>query len=134
MLLNAFKLFRSKLVILKTTLHKSFVNVISGPKSMFGTIIWPPYTGYAGWAVTAGIPVNFGTAHRRSRPEVGSAKRTDMYGSGEVSRPSHNFGKSEQDFITPTDFLRPKHNFYSLIVCNLDQYLPNSSKKSCFLS
>ena len=31
---------------------------------------------YACWAVTAGIPVKFGTAHGRSRPEVGNTKCT----------------------------------------------------------
>ena len=44
-------------------------------------------TEYAGWAVMAHIPVNFGTAHGRSRPEVGSTKRIDLYGSGGVSLP-----------------------------------------------
>ena len=39
------------------------------------------YTEYAGWAVKAGIPVKFGTAHGRSRPEVGRAKCIDVYGS-----------------------------------------------------
>ena len=37
-------------------------------------------TGYAGLAVTARIPVNFGAAHGRSRPEVGSAKCIGAYG------------------------------------------------------
>ena len=46
------------------------------------------YTGYAGWAVTTRIPVKFGTAHGRSRSEVGSMKYTDVYGSRGVSRPS----------------------------------------------
>ena len=41
-----------------------------------------PCTEYAGWAVTAGIPVKFDTAHGRSRPEVGSTKCIDVYGSG----------------------------------------------------
>ena len=39
------------------------------------------YTGYAGWAVTAGIPVKFGTAHDRLRPEVGSTKSKWFSGS-----------------------------------------------------
>ena len=30
------------------------------------------YTEYAGCAITTGIPVKFGTAHGRSRPEVGN--------------------------------------------------------------
>ena len=38
------------------------------------------YTEYAGLAVMAGIPVKFGTAHGRSRPQVGSAKHIDVYG------------------------------------------------------
>ena len=36
-------------------------------------------TAYAGWAVTAGIPVKLRTAHGISRPEVGSTKRIDVY-------------------------------------------------------
>ena len=43
---------------------------------------------YAGWIVTARIPVNFGTAHGRSRPEVGSTKRSgasDKKGVSQVS-------------------------------------------------
>ena len=43
------------------------------------------YTEYAGCALTAGIPVKFGAAHGRSRPEVGSTKRIDVYGRGGVS-------------------------------------------------
>ena len=77
--------------------------------------------------------MKFDTAHGRTRPEVGSAKCIDVYGSGGVSRPSHIQGKSQQDIITPTHFLRPKHNFCSLTVRNLDQYLPNGSEKSGFL-
>ena len=65
------------------------------------------YTGYAGCHITAGIPVKFGTAHGGSRPEVGSAKCIDVYGSGGVSRPSRILGKSEHNIITPTLFLRP---------------------------
>ena len=33
-----------------------------------------PYTGYAGWHVTEGIPVKFATAHDRPIPDVGSTK------------------------------------------------------------
>ena len=52
------------------------------------------YTGYAGCAITAGIPVKFGTAHGRCRPDVGSTKRIDVYGSEGVSRPSLDIGNS----------------------------------------
>ena len=91
------------------------------------------YTGYAGWHVTAGIPVKFGTAHGRSRPEVGSAKRIDFYGSGGVSRPSCLIGKSVQNIIILTDILRPKHNFFSLTDCGLEQYSQNGSENKVLL-
>ena len=42
--------------------------------------VWPINTEYAGWAVTARIPVKFGTAHGRSRPEVGSTNRIGANG------------------------------------------------------
>ena len=90
----------------------------------------PHYTEYAGCAITAGIPVKFGTAHGRSRPDVGSAKRIDVYGSGGVSRPSRIPGESDHNIISLTHLVRPKRNFYSLTICNLDQYLPNGSGKS----
>ena len=35
---------------------------------------------YAGWAVTAGIPVKFCTTHGALRPEVGSTKRIGASG------------------------------------------------------
>ena len=92
------------------------------------------YTGYAGCAITTGIPVNFDTAHGRSGPEVGSAKCIEAYGSEGVSRPSRILGKPEQNIISPTHVLRPKQNFYSLTICTLDQYLPNGSEKSGLLS
>ena len=38
------------------------------------------YTGYAGWAFTAGIPVKFRIVHGKSIPEVGSAKCIGAYG------------------------------------------------------
>ena len=88
------------------------------------------YTAYAGCAVTSIIAVKFGTAHGRSRPEVGSGFPIESYGSRGVSRLSLIIGNSQQKIITPTALLRPKHNFYSLTVCNLDQYLPNGSEKS----
>ena len=52
------------------------------------------YTEDAGCAITTTIPVKFGTAHGRSRPEVGSTKRIDVYGGGRVSRPSLIIGNS----------------------------------------
>ena len=94
------------------------------------------YTGYTGWVVTTGIPVKFGTAHGRSRLEVGSTKRIGASASGEKGVPPapRIFGTCEQKTITPTDILRPKLNFFSLTVCRLDQYLPNCSEKTGFLS
>ena len=78
------------------------------------------YTGDAGCAITTRIPVNFGTgawqmanfgAHGKSRPEVGSAKCIGSYGRKGVTSSPRNFGTSLQKIITPTDFLRPIHNF-----------------------
>ena len=51
-----------------------------------------------------------------------------------LPRPHEFFGTSDEKMITPTVFLGPKHNFYSLTVCSFDQYLPHSSEKSGFLS
>ena len=62
------------------------------------------YTEYAGWAVTAGIPVKFGTTHGRSRPEVGGAKCIDVYGSVGVSPPSLALWNSEQNIIAILTF------------------------------
>ena len=76
------------------------------------------YTAYAGWAVTAGIPVKFSTAHVRSRPEVGSTKCIDVYGSRGGSRPSLVIENSEQEITLITDILKPKQNFYSLTLCS----------------
>ena len=45
--------------------------------------------------VTAGIPVKFGTAHGRSRPDVGSGFRIEAYGSRVVIRPSLICGTSD---------------------------------------
>ena len=70
----------------------------------------------------SGIPVKFGTEHGISRPEVGSMKCIDVYGSGAVSRPYRILGKSEQNIIIPSDLLRPKHNFLILTVCRLERY------------
>ena len=92
------------------------------------------YTGYAGWAVSAAIPVKFGTAHDAPRPEVGSTKCIGAYGRKWVTPTPRFFCTSNQIIIPPTIFLRSIHDFFSLTVCNLDQYLPNGSKKSGFLS
>ena len=91
------------------------------------------YTEYAGLAVTAGISVKFDTAHGRSGPKVGSTKRIDVYGSRAVSLSSRIFCKSDQKSDTPTGFLRPKHNFFLLTVCSLEQYLQNGSKNKILL-
>ena len=91
-------------------------------------------TEYAGCAVTAAIPVKFGTAHGGSRPEDGSAKRIEAYGRKGVIPAHRIFGTADEKMMTPTVFLGPKHNFYSLTVCNLDQYLRNGSEKSDLLS
>ena len=92
------------------------------------------YTEYAGCAITTGIPVKFGTAHGRSRPEVGSTKCIDFYGSRGVSRPSLISGISDHKNTTPTIFLRPKLNFVSLTVRSLKQYLQNGSENNILLS
>ena len=80
------------------------------------------YTGYAG------IAVKFGTAHDRSRPEVGSGFRIDAYGRKRVSSFSRNFDTSQQKNTPPTDILRPIPNFYSLTVCRLEQYLQKGTE------
>ena len=76
------------------------------------------YTEYAGCAITAPIPVNFGTAHGRCRPDVGSAKRIDVYGSTGVNRPYLMIWYSQLKMTHLSDILRPKHNFYSLTICS----------------
>ena len=43
------------------------------------------------------------------------------------------FDTSDQKLMTPTVFVGPKHNFYSLTVCRLDQYLPNGSENTALL-
>ena len=47
-----------------------------------------------GFAVTAGIAMNFGTAHGRSRPGVGGAKCIGSYGRKGVPPAPCNFGAS----------------------------------------
>ena len=74
------------------------------------------YTEDAGCAIMAGIPVKFGTALGRLRPEVGSRFPIKAYGSGGVSRPSLEIDTSDQNIIAPTDLLGTKQNFYSLTV------------------
>ena len=77
-------------------------------------------TEYAGWAVTAGIAVKFGTAHGRSIPDVGSMKRIDVYGSGGVSQPFLVIGNSYQKRIVNSDILRTIQKTFtqSLTVCS----------------
>ena len=75
------------------------------------------YTENAGWAVTAGIPVKFCSAHGRSRPEVGSGFPIEAYGKRGISWPSLVIGNSNQNIRANTDLLSPKQNFYSLTVC-----------------
>ena len=91
------------------------------------------FTEYAGWAVTAGIPVKFCSAHGRSTPEVGSGFPIETYGSNGVSRPSLVIGNSNQNISANTDLLSRKQNFYSLTVCRLDQYLLYGSKNTVLL-
>ena len=91
------------------------------------------YTEDAGCAITTTIPVKFGTAHVRSRLEVGSMKRIDVYGSRGVSRLSLICGTSNQKVIPSTIFLRSKLNFFSITVCKMHQYLPHSSEMSGLL-
>ena len=76
------------------------------------------YTEYAGWAVTTGIPVKFATAHGRSRPEVGSMKCIDVYGRKGVTLAPRTFSTFGKNMMTPTVFLEPIHNFYSLTICS----------------
>ena len=92
-----------------------------------------PYTEDVSCAIMAGIPVKFGTAHGRLRPEVGSTKRIDVYGSGGFTQAPQIFVTFDQNTITLTDLLGSKYNFYSLTVCRLDQYLPHSSEKISLL-
>ena len=86
------------------------------------------YTGDAGLAVTAGIPVKFGIAHDKSVPEVGSAKRIGACARKGVPLAPQVFGTSKQIIITPTGLLRPIHNFCSVTICSWVQYLQNNSK------
>ena len=76
------------------------------------------YTGDAGLAVTAGIPVKFGIAHGKSVSEPGSAKRIGAYGRKGVSPVPQIFRTSKQKIITPINLLRPIHHFYSLTICS----------------
>ena len=78
--------------------------------------------------------MRYGAAHGASRPEVGSTKCIDVYGSGGVTLTPRIFGTSGQNITTLTDLLGSIHNFFSLTVCNLDQYLRNGGVNSVFLS
>ena len=80
------------------------------------------------------IAVNFGTAHGRWRPEVGSAKNIGACGRKGYAPAPPISGTSDDNIMTPTIFLRPKHNFFSLTVCSLEQYLQNCSENKIFLS
>ena len=92
------------------------------------------YTAYAGWAVTAVIAVKFGAAHGQSRPEVGSTKCIGASDKKGLPPAPRFVGTSKQKITPPTIFLRPKHNFFSLTVCSLEQYLQNGSENKIFLS
>ena len=91
---------------------------------MFFLLFWRTcaYTEYAGCAITTAIPVKFGTAHGRTRPEVGSTKCIEAYGRNGVNPAPQIFGTSYEKMITSTVLLISKHNFYSLTVCRLNQY------------
>ena len=80
--------------------------------------------------------MKFRTVHGISRPEVGSTKPIDNYGSRGVSWPSLVIGNSYflAKITANIDLLRPKHDLNSLTVGNLDQYLRNGSEKTGFLS
>ena len=91
------------------------------------------YTEYAGWAVTLGTPVKFGTAHRRSRPEFARTKCIDVYGSGVILWPYLICGTYNQKSIPSMMFLRPKLNFVSLTVCTFMQYLQSGIENKIML-
>ena len=65
---------------------------LTSPRAEFTRIRGSTYTGYAGWHVTAGIPMKFCTAHGRLIPEVGNGFRTDIYGRKGVSLSPRIFG------------------------------------------
>ena len=56
-------------------------------------------TEYAGWAVTARIPVKFGTTHGKWRPDVGSTKRIDAYDRKGVTPAPRIFGTSDEEMM-----------------------------------
>ena len=74
------------------------VSVGTGTVALHKRLVSAPvhagYTGYAGWHVVATIPMKFGTAHGKSRPEVGSGFPIEAYGNRGVSRPSLVIGIS----------------------------------------
>ena len=51
--------------------------------------------------------MKFGTAHGRSRPEFGSVKHIDVYGSRGVFRRSLVIAKYDQEIIANADLLGP---------------------------
>ena len=70
----------------------------------------------AGLAMTVGIPIKFGTAHGKLRPEVGSVKCIGFYDRKGVFPSPRIFGASQQKTITHTDLFEPIHNFYSFTI------------------
>ena len=78
--------------------------------------------------------MKFGTAHGTSRPEVGSTKCIGACGRKGVAPAPRISGTSDENIMTPTIILRPKHNLFSLTVCSLEQYLQNGSENNIFLS
>ena len=77
--------------------------------------------------------MKFGTAHGRSRPEVGSTKRIDVYGSGGVSWPYLVIDNSYHKITANTDTLGSIHNFYLLLVArtNIYQTAAKSHRDQC---
>ena len=70
-------------------------------------MIYLTYTEDAGFAITKGIPLKFGTAHGTSRPEVGSKKCIDVYGRQGVIPAPLFFGTSNKK-LSPYDLFEPK--------------------------
>ena len=66
--------------------------------------------------------MKLGGAHDKSRPEVGSTERIDDYGRKGVTLAPQILDTSDENIMTPTVLLGPKHNFFSLTVCRLEQY------------
>ena len=62
--------------------------------------------------------MKFGTAHGRSRPEVGSVKHIDVYGSRGVFRRSLVIAKYDQEIIANADLLGASI-IYRTVICLL---------------